>query len=225
MVMSHELYFKNKNSDMTGSGTGMPWETAQALPVTIQKLTRKDLIGTRDRMTHPSTRSRVISCVYGKTFPLRGSFIASTSFGATSALMTLPVWGLSNRSSSYVINDFAALLKLRKMLPNFGPTGGYASASKLLLSFSFSFQYNRRAKAIGWSVLGAVIVVRLTGEEEPVSGTRRFWLSLFSFWLLFAYQLLLQLLCPLAIFLLFLETAAFQMATSRSEIPYKNDVL
>jgi solute carrier family 25 (mitochondrial phosphate transporter), member 3 len=153
-----ELYLKNARSELAGSDNGMPWETAQALAGSIQKLTRKDLIGTWDRMTHPSTRSRVISCVYGKTFPLKWSFIASPSFGTTNASMQLPFWGLSNRSSTCVINDFAALLQLRKRLPKFGPNVGNAWASKSLLPFSFSLQRNRRAKVIGLSVLGAAMI-------------------------------------------------------------------
>jgi insulysin len=57
----------------------MPWDGAPAVARTIQSLTRADLMETWDSMMLPETRSRVLSCVYGTTFPLPGDLKSTTT--------------------------------------------------------------------------------------------------------------------------------------------------
>lgn len=51
----------------------LPWDNSQVVAATIQSLNRHDLLKAWDAMMLPHTRSRVVSCVYGSTFPLVGN--------------------------------------------------------------------------------------------------------------------------------------------------------
>jgi len=53
-----------------GKDTDLPWDTAKHLASSIGSLDRDDLISTWDRVVLSRDRSRVVSMVYGKTFPL-----------------------------------------------------------------------------------------------------------------------------------------------------------
>jgi hypothetical protein len=49
----------------------LPWNSVQTLADAIRTLHRKDLLHTWDELVHhPKLRSRIVSCVYGTTFPL-----------------------------------------------------------------------------------------------------------------------------------------------------------
>jgi hypothetical protein len=50
--------------------SAMPWKSIEVLARGIQSLSRAELLEAWDRMIDPSSRSRVVSCVYGNTFPL-----------------------------------------------------------------------------------------------------------------------------------------------------------
>ena len=88
----------------------LPWDSVQAVAGSIQALSRSDLLETWDRMTHPSSRSRVVSCVYGNTFPLNDA-------PATKGIATTSKWNVQQRSK--VVNSFHDLLQLRKRLEVF----------------------------------------------------------------------------------------------------------
>jgi secreted Zn-dependent insulinase-like peptidase len=153
-----EVFSRNANSDDSIPGSsfddGMPWETAPELAVTIRQLTRKDLLQVWDRMTQPSTRCRVVSCVYGKTFPLSPS---NNDLEARGAVGFSSFWNQSN--SVKVVNDFPNLLKLREGLPHYGPQGATISAGrKMYTRLGSLLKPDHRMKLVGIGVLGAAMI-------------------------------------------------------------------
>jgi insulysin len=61
------------------SDTSMPWDNSKIMASTIRSLCRQDILGTWDRMMLPYSRARVVSCVYGTTFPLQPSLLPASS--------------------------------------------------------------------------------------------------------------------------------------------------
>lgn len=53
-----------------GSAADLPWDNAKTLAAEIENLKGEDLVKTWDRLILPKSRSRVVSHVYGSTFPL-----------------------------------------------------------------------------------------------------------------------------------------------------------
>ncbi|KAG7368781.1 protease III family protein [Nitzschia inconspicua] len=151
-----EVYRKNQANKNLNSDDGMPWETAQSLAATIRTLTRKDIINAWDRMTQVSTRSRIISCVYGKTFPLAKAPLP----GSSKLASYLPLsFGLSKPNTTIIFNDFSGLLELRMKLPEFSPGESQMPRSRLSnLSLISLFQNERRMKMFGLGVLGMVAI-------------------------------------------------------------------
>lgn len=82
------------------------WNLAPALAARIQSLTRRELLDTWDRMFAPSRRSRVVSCVYGKTFPLETQNTGSSFVG-------------KRRTTIKVVNSFSTLVENRTHLEMF----------------------------------------------------------------------------------------------------------
>ena len=81
-----------------GSDVDLPWDNAKPLATAIEKLKREDLVKTWDRLTLPKSRSRVLSHVYGSTFPL-------------------PSDTCSAASARVVVDSLPSLIKLRNKLP------------------------------------------------------------------------------------------------------------
>lgn len=82
------------------SSEKLPWITAPILAAAIRGLGRDELLETWDRMMHTSTRCRLVSCVYGSTFPL--DFKLS--------------------SDRVVVDDLGAIIGMRKKLEYFDNT-------------------------------------------------------------------------------------------------------
>ncbi|GAX23713.1 hypothetical protein FisN_12Hh290 [Fistulifera solaris] len=82
----------------------LPWDNSHALAGAIRSLTREDLLVTYDELMAPGKRSRIVSCVYGKSFPL------STNFEKAS-------------SDFVVVNDTSRIIALRNKLPVYGHSG------------------------------------------------------------------------------------------------------
>lgn len=153
-----EVFHKAKHggSNSTRATDEIPWDTTHALASTIRGLGREDLLKTFDRMTHPSTRSRVVSCVYGKKYPLKSnSSIHKASPSLLSSVMAK--WQYPKTTTTKVVDSFPDLLKLRTTLPNFDPTGTYNTAD--LGPWSILRQKKHRgAMVLGLGVLGAAVV-------------------------------------------------------------------
>ena len=81
-----------------GSDEDLPWDNAKPLANAIESLKREDLVKTWDRLTSPKSRSRVVSHVYGSTYPV------------PSDLRSAP-------SARIVVDSLPSLIKLRNQLP------------------------------------------------------------------------------------------------------------
>jgi hypothetical protein len=106
--------FHTMNKDITNGRLDptkrLPWDSVQSLAATLRSLTREELVETWDRMTKPSTRSRIVSCVYGNTFPLPAQ-------SAERRIIPRPVSaGWLTRRHTKVVNNFSDILQLRKKL-------------------------------------------------------------------------------------------------------------
>jgi hypothetical protein len=103
-----EVFYKNNALGGGGGGGGevknpdLPWRSVETLARSIQTLERKDLLESWDRMMDPSDRCRVVSCVYGNTFPL-----AANEKGLAAAAG-------NNHNKMVVNNKFGDLLQWRK---------------------------------------------------------------------------------------------------------------
>jgi hypothetical protein len=148
----------------------LPWDTAEVLARSIQKIERKELLEAWDRMIDPSSRSRVVSCVYGNTFPLEESQIRQQSkkvSGMTSLFARRP-------SPVIISNNFSKIIEQRQQMAVFDsritPTTKRsistrishslfcASSSSSLLSFRtavpiVSFGVISFAGLLGWTFL------------------------------------------------------------------------
>jgi secreted Zn-dependent insulinase-like peptidase len=159
-----EIFHHQQQQENGSSGSNpedrLPWDSKEALARSIQSLSRSDLLETWDRMTHPSSRSRVVSCVYGNTFPLDVA-------PATTGITTTSKWNVQQRSK--VVNSFPALIQLRKRLEVFDdqPTtrkrryhwnplvrlGSSQSSSRVLNMFGIGCM-------LGVGVVGLTMVIR-----------------------------------------------------------------
>ncbi|VEU43382.1 unnamed protein product [Pseudo-nitzschia multistriata] len=115
----------------TVGGHEIPWDTTKALASTIRGLGREDLLETFDRMTHPSRRSRVVSCVYGKKFPLATGGASAGPGRRPSPIASVvgamvPLWRPRPRTTpnpAIVVGSLQELLSLRRRLPGFDLAG------------------------------------------------------------------------------------------------------
>ena len=79
-----------------GTDSDLPWDNSKPLAYAIEKLKRDDLVRAWDRLTLPKSRSRVISLVYGSTFPSPSDV---------------------RNSGRVVVDSLPDLIKLREQLP------------------------------------------------------------------------------------------------------------
>lgn len=122
-----------------GTDKDLPWNSVKELASEVQKLGRDDLVQNWDRMVAKNERSRVVSCVYGSTFPLEDS------------LKALP--------SNAIVNRIDDLIELRSGLKPFdhsvhsverqGLTRAFGVASRT--SFGLTAAALAGAAVYGWS--------------------------------------------------------------------------
>ena len=96
----------------TNQSISMPWDDAPLIANTVRDLKRDDLVETWDRMMLPGSRSRVVSCVYGRTHPLPTGRIPGGA-GARKV----------------VSSDLAEVAALRREFPVYGKTWPASNAS------------------------------------------------------------------------------------------------
>lgn len=106
---SPELFRKDGSSGQDPTEE-LPWNSVQSLAAALKELKRQNLIETWDRMTKPDTRSRIVSCVYGSTFPLESSLARITKSKSKWSAPAAPI---------KVINSFSDLVGLRQNFPIF----------------------------------------------------------------------------------------------------------
>jgi len=93
-------------SDGRHESLEVPWNSVQALARKIDSLDRRDLVRTWDGLVLQRNRARIVSCVYGKTFPLDSK----------------QVWKRKSWTNSMVVNSMSDIVALRETLPPFDNT-------------------------------------------------------------------------------------------------------
>ena len=97
-----EIFFKG------GQDKDLPWDSVEPLARTIKSLKRSDLVQVWDRLMQPAKRCRIVSCVYGNTFPLKEK---PTKIGSSTG-------GLFAKQTK-IVNNFQDVIRLRKRLEVF----------------------------------------------------------------------------------------------------------
>jgi hypothetical protein len=59
-----------RDGGVDGRSALLPWTSVESLAGTIKRLRRDDVLRAWDRLVLPQNRARLVSCVYGSTFPL-----------------------------------------------------------------------------------------------------------------------------------------------------------
>ena len=114
----------------------LPWNSVESLAGAIRQVKRQDLVSHWDRLTHPSSRARVVSHVYGTTHPLDPKRIASSSSNAT-----------------VVVNSLKDIQALRDRLPIYDNSKSKPNARTRLRRL----MRNRNTWAVG-AIVGAGVV-------------------------------------------------------------------
>lgn len=154
-----------------GCENNLPWNSIVSLASQIRSLNRADLLETWDRTVQASARARVVSCVYGKTFPLKPSSepLLQTSMSSL---------GLRTSSTVRVSNNFSDLVNLRKKLPRFDASR--SSPSKRQFSSWIAASVPRASMPssawgalgvgclIGASVIGMGVFLRTSRQSSQV---------------------------------------------------------
>ena len=109
----------------------LPWDSVKDLAAATRQVKRKDLVSTFDRLTHPASRSKVTSCVYGTTHPLDPIKIRSGGGNCT-----------------VIVNDLAKIQTLRTDLPVYDKTKSEPS---------FRTRLNRLARNRNTWAVGAIV--------------------------------------------------------------------
>jgi insulysin len=103
--------------EIQGTSIKMPWDNAKLMACTIQSLSRTDIVEGWDRMFLTTSGKRIVSCVYGTTFPLHRSNIKSG-------------W----RRAGVVVDDLSDIVTLRKQLRVYDSTTMVLPQSSSLMS-------------------------------------------------------------------------------------------
>jgi secreted Zn-dependent insulinase-like peptidase len=143
------LNFAPEVLSQKGRRKELPWNNSPSLAKTIASLSRADLLQTWDRLIIPENRARILSCVYGTTFPLPNDLVSSD----------MPRKSTGKRI--VVVNQLDRILELRQRLAVFDP----AVTPRALRSYFWStnLQRNRTVVAgvattvalgaVGWTLL------------------------------------------------------------------------
>ena len=115
----------------------LPWNSVESLAGAIRQVKRQDLVTHWDRLTHPSSRARVVSHVYGTTYPLDSKMIASSS----------------SSNATVVVNNLKEIQALRETLPIFDNSKSQPNVRTRLRRLA----RNRNTWAVG-AVVGVGVV-------------------------------------------------------------------
>jgi len=140
------------------SADQLPWNSVQSLAGALGKLTRQDLLETWDRMTQPTTRCRIISCVYGKTFPLH----LSRMDDRPKPSRLLLGWG-ARSPVIRVVNNFPDLLQLRTKFRPFDDRVSQPTAHRALFKVGTFLGDVHSQPLLLWSKIGVGAILGAAG--------------------------------------------------------------
>ena len=104
--------------EIQGTAQNMPWDNAKIMANTIQSLSHDDIINAWDSLTRPDKSAKIVSCVYGSTFPL-----------STDQILQFANPG----RATIVVHNLQDVVNLRKKLPFYDNTVRTSSRSLLSL--------------------------------------------------------------------------------------------
>ncbi len=110
--------------EIQGTSLQMPWDNTKIMASTIQSLSHTDIITSWDRLTRPGCSSKIVSCVYGTTFPLSPDQVKQS---------------VSSGRATVVVDSLQEVVNLRKTLSVYDNTA--RMSSRPFISF----------KPLGWS--------------------------------------------------------------------------
>lgn len=158
-----ELFYRHKKllPKARGAEGRIPWDSVQTLAHRIRTLDRAALLETWDRMIQPNSRSRIVSCVYGNTFPLTTSSNESSVYPEPVSMS----WNARHRIK--IVNRFDDVLELRQHLEVFN--------EKESRRRRLSAWFYRKLPSRGWTMvgLGCVIGVGVVGLTMAIRNQKR----------------------------------------------------
>ena len=98
--------------EIQGTSLQMPWDNTKIMARTIQSLSHTDIVNSWDRLTCPGYSAKIVSCVYGTTFPLSPDQLKQS---------------VSSRRATVVVDSLQEVVNLRKTLPVYDNTAGMSS--------------------------------------------------------------------------------------------------
>eukprot|EP00980_Cylindrotheca_fusiformis_P005083 scaffold1080_cov195-Cylindrotheca_fusiformis.AAC.1 len=165
-----QLYGPECFAEVGEEKSAMPWKSVEALAGGIQSIGRKELLETWDRMFDPSSRCRIVSCVYGNTFPLEPNKQAWSFLG----------W--NRQSTARISNNFSKLLEHRQRMHVFdnqvtsmGKRRFSTTNTLAPRTFLSSSKLSTKVSLVGLGVVGFAGVVGWTmiRTSSPSGGSAR----------------------------------------------------
>lgn len=133
-----------------GTDKDLPWDSVKTLAREVQTLQREDLVQNWDRMVAKNSRARVVSCVYGTTFPLED------------CLKALP--------SNAIVNKVDDLIEVRSGLKPFDHSVHSVEARQ---GFTRAFGVaSRSSSALGLTAAAAVAGAAVFGWSSSKRGKK-----------------------------------------------------
>lgn len=142
-VTTHFSKIQRFAPEVLRAGKELPWDNSRIMAETIRSLDRKAILEAWDRMMLPSTCARVVSCVYGTTFPLDREKILPSQSARTTV----------------IVDSLSDIIELRKQLPvydNSHPSSSLWSKRSLLRNpraLGLAAMVGAGLFAAGWTIM------------------------------------------------------------------------
>merc|ERR1712238_62370 len=160
-VLNHFPEVRTLNRDTV---LDMPWDNTKALAKAIKLLSRNDLLGVWKDVVSGTNRSRVVSCVYGKTFPLEQN----------EKKLEKEI-GLSKNTT--MIKTLDNLMEKRQMLEPYNGDRTTLAFSRLPISILSNLKMKKSLRLAAFTALGVGVgflgLTYFSGEDKKYKNKSR----------------------------------------------------